>query len=266
MNRRVARVGILAAASVLAISALSGCAPASPVTPPNHHKGSSSGTSNNASPPNATPTATPTPTGPPPLPANALFQISATAAQPDGATVDLVETVYAPSAPTASDTALLNTQCNISGQPKWQASYPSSVSYLIATMTAQPRAGTPAWNTNADVATEFGGYVSAYSGAYHVAQADCAPGWIGVPGTVHGVTPVPAANSAKGKFGWASSGTTYGFDGDGNDPSDPNGGGSTIVSNCVVQLSAAAIAAAPAISAWTSQPFVQTVGCYYKFP
>jgi hypothetical protein len=154
----------------------------------------------------------------------------------------------------------------MTGEPTWQSNYPGAVSYVIATLTAKLRTGTPTWNTNADIAFALAVGSSAYSGAYQVEQSDCAPGRIVIPGTIHGVLPVLASDPAHSTFGWAASGSLYGFDGDGNDPSDPNGGGDTIVSNCAVQLSAAATAAAPGIVGWKTQPFVQTVGCYYPMP
>jgi hypothetical protein len=255
MKRSLARVAVLAAAAIVATAVLSGCAPAAHAS-----KGHSRDV-------NSTPdaTTTPTPISPGPLPANALFRITAKAIQPNGATVDLVQTVFAPTAPTASDTALLDAQCNDSGSPSWQSQYPGGVLYVDTTITATLDTTTPAFNTNATIAASFGFGASAFSGDYVVAQANCAPGFIAIPGAVHGVDAVPASDTAHGTFGWADPDTTYGFFGDANDPSDPNGGnGSTIVKDCAVEISAAALAAAPSLASWASQPYVQSKSCYYQ--
>jgi hypothetical protein len=198
------------------------------------------------------------------LPANALFRITALGVQPNGATIDLVQTVFAPTAPVAADTALLNTQCNDSGSPTWQSSYPGGYKFVDTTLTATVDTTKPAFNTRASIATSFDLYVAAFSGAYQTAQAYCASGYIGLPGTMHGVGAVLASNPAGGSLGWASHDRRYGFYGDGNDPGDPNGGdGDTIVKGCAVTISAAALAAAPAIASWQTQPYVQKTSCYY---
>jgi hypothetical protein len=180
--------------------------------------------------------------------------------------MDLVQIVYAPTAPTATDTALLDSQCNLDGQPTWQSSYPGGALYVTSTITATAHAGSPAFNNLANIGYELGAGSSAWSGDYSVEQAYCAPGGIALPGQVHGVSPALASNPVTSTFGWGAHTSMYGLDGDGNDPNDPNGGGDTIVGNCAVQLSAAAIAAVPGIVAWKTQPYVATTGCYYTMP
>jgi hypothetical protein len=216
-----------------------------------------------------TPTAAPTTSAFPanlgPLPATALFRITAEGIQPDGATIDLVETVFAPVAASAADTTLLNAQCNFSGSPKWPTQFPSGYLYLDATFTATVDPSTPTFNTNASISADMEDFLAnAFSGAYHEAQAQCAPGYFVLPGTIHGVGVVSKTNPAHGHFGWASSNARYGFFGDGNDPNDPDGGsGDTIVKDCAVQLSPAALATAPTLAAWETQPYVQSKSCYY---
>jgi hypothetical protein len=255
-------------ATVVGIGALlTGCAPAAPTS--HNHSPEAGGTALPSVSPTVTPTPVPT-SGPPvlgPLPANALFRITAIAVQPDGATVDLTETVYAPSASNPTDAALLTAQCNGSGFSPWTSYFPAGYKFVDMTADAQARQGTPTFNSNATIAVAFGGEVSAYSGDYQTAQAVCAYGSIKAPGNMHGVTVVPATNSAKSSLGWAASGVFYGFDGDGNDPSDPNGGGgNTVVKGCAITISPTALAAAPSIAAWSSQPYDASQGCYYTVP
>ena len=269
MNRSLARVTVIGVAILVAAAALSGCAPASHSPGPSHHIGDGAGggsvTPSPSVTPGASPTAAPTATGQAALPANALFRITASAVQPNGATVDLVETVFAPAPASLSDIALLNKQCNFSGSPSWQSQYPGGYKDVVVSMTATIHQGTPRFNTNATIAASAGYGNLASSGNYAVAQAYCAPGSFSkIPGAIHAVAPAPNSNLAHGLYGWANHDATYGFFGDGNDPSDPNGGsGNTIVKNCAVQISAAALAAAPSLAAWKTQVYVPAKSCYY---
>jgi hypothetical protein len=275
MKRSLARAGVLAAAALVAVGLLSACAPSTASAGPKHHNGSGSGAIGQQPPstvaPSATPTtvpttpSTPTSTGLGPLPANALFRITATASQPNGAKVDLVQTVFVPSAPTAADTALLNSQCNFSGSPTWQSQYSGGLAYVTTTITATPRTGTAAWtNHDYDIGFGFGDGASAYSGNYRGVQAPCASGIITAPGNVHGAAGVLAASPVKGEFGWGIADSYYGFEGTGNNVNSPDfGGGTTVVDTCGVEISSAAIAAAPSLSKWKTQPFTKLNGCQY---
>lgn len=268
MKRSLVRTVVIAVSILVAGTALSGCAPAAHVSPPHTGHPSGGGHPTTGATPPPEPTATPTPTPFPAslgaLPANALFRITAQGIQPDGATVDLVQTVFAPTAATASDTTLLDSQCNLQGSPKWPTLFPGGSLFVDTTVTATIDPTTPNFNTNATIAATFDFEASAFSGSYHEAQAPCAPGYIGLPGTMHGVGVVLKTDPAHGEWGWASSNAQYGFFGDGNDPSDPNGGnGDTIVKNCAVQLSPAALSIEPALSAWETQPYVESKSCYY---
>jgi hypothetical protein len=261
VNRSLSTAG----AAVLALTviiALAGCAPA--VHPkakagPGHPAPSPHTSSAASSTP--TPTATPLP----PLPANALFRITATVTEPGGASADLVQTVFAPAAPTAADTVLLNTQCNLPDQPTWQSNY-SSPQYVTTTITATLHPGSPAWTTDDQIAAYFMGASSAYSGAYTVAQSDCAPGYISIPGTIHGVAPVDGSNPALGTYGWASEFGDYGFDGGGNDPGGPDSSGTGVVKNCAIEESASAQATSSVVAAWLTQTFVLADGCEFMGP
>ena len=194
MKRNHVRPAIIAAVILVASVALAGCAPAThTVAGPGGH--GSSGTHHTHSPspsatstPVATPTSTPFPESLGALPANALFRITAKGIQPDGATIDLVRDGLRAGPATASDTTLLNTQCNMSGSPEWQTLFPAGYLYLDATFTATVDTTTPTFNTNATISADLEDFqAAAFSGAYHEAQAPCAPGYFVLPGTIHGV-------------------------------------------------------------------------------
>jgi hypothetical protein len=262
---------IMAAAAILALASLSGCSSPTPAHSSTHNHAGSGNPGQVAKPPkSATPTPTPTPAGPAPLPANALFSISATVTASNGATADLKQIVYKPIAQDAADIALLNKQCNypgqpdFQGQPTWQAQYPNS-KFMDISMTATLHPGSPAFLPGDAVNFEFGGGgVSAYSGAYQTFEAYCSPGYITIPGTITGVITVPSSDPAHGLWGWDTNPASYGFDGGGNDPGEPDSGGTAVVSNCVVQLSADAKAAGPSIAAWATQAYAQTNACDYR--
>ncbi len=208
--------------------------------------------------------------GPGPLPATALFRVTATARAENGAVADLVETVFQPVAPTAVDAALLDSQCNypgvqsLKGQPSWESVYPSPL-FVVTTITSAVRAGSPAWLPDDEVIFYFLG-TAAYSGSFAGFEAYCAPGIVRVPGRIHGVAPVPGGDPVGGASGWASEIGSYGFDGGRNDPVAPVVGGTAIVSDCAIQLSAAAQAASPVAAAWVTQPFVLADGCRFSDP
>jgi hypothetical protein len=207
---------------------------------------------------------------PGPLPDTALFRITATAKARNGAVADLVETVYQPTAPTVMDVALLDSQCNypgvpsLKGQPTWESVYPRPL-VVATTITSTVRAGSPAWSPDEKVIFYFLG-TAAYSGAFTGFEAYCAPGILGVPGSIHGVAPVPGGDPVGGSFGWANKFGSYGFNGGGNYPVTPVVGGNAIVSDCVIQLSAAAKAASAVAAAWAAQPFVLANGCRFSDP
>lgn len=248
---RLALAGTLALAGMLA---LAGCTAAAPTRTPAPTTAAPS-----ASP---TPAAAPTPT---PLPGNGLFQINAVATASNGAIADLVETAYLPTTAGAGQTALLDSQCNYpgdpaaQGQPSWESQYPRAV-YLNATITAVARRGTPAWPNSTDPVAFSFLPVSAYQGDYTVLQAHCAAGTITVPGTVQGVAPLWGSNPAHGPYGWATPLGSYGFNGGGNDPGGPLSG-TTVISDCTVQLSASAIAAG--VGSWATRAYLKQTGCVY---
>ena len=140
------------------------------------------------------PTPTAAPTAPAPLPANALFRITARAVQASGAAMDLVQTVYAPTAPTPADIALVDRQCNEAGAPPWTNEFPSGYEVVHTTITATAEPLTAVINTDTTVPAMFDLNLVAFRGDYRTFQAYCAPGLIVFPGTAHGVGVVSSAN------------------------------------------------------------------------
>jgi hypothetical protein len=204
------------------------------------------------------------------LPATALFRVTATARAQNGAIADLVETVFQPVATNPVDTALLDSQCNypgvrsLKGQPSWESVYPSPL-FVTTTITSTVRADSPTWLPDDEVIFYFLG-TAAYSGSFAGFEAYCAPGVLGVPGQIHGVAPVPGGDPVGGASGWASEIGSYGFDGGRNDLVAPVVGGTAIVSDCAIQLSAAARVASPVAAAWATLPFVLADGCRFSDP
>jgi hypothetical protein len=262
------------AAAVLVIGALSGCATATTGNPSASHQHKGSGNNPIAPTPSATPTAaatatataTPTPSGPAPLPANALFRISATVTAPGGASAKLVQTVFMPAAITAAQRAQMNTGCagesdaDATGAP-WLNNYHTAW-ILSSTMTATLNPGSPAWNNTANgVLADFVGF-GYFSGAYAGFEADCAPGFITIPGTQQAISPIQGTNPSGQPYGWAGEFGSYGFYGGGNDPGGPDMGGNAVVSHCLVQLSATAAANATA-AAWVTHVPKLIDGCDY---
>ena len=258
MKSSILGVVVPATIAVLLVAMLGGCAPATS----SKHKPSSGHPSPNAS---NSPTPSPAATAPHlgPLPANALFRITATVTEPGGTVADLVQTVFAPAAPTASDTALLDAQCNLPGEPTWQSNYANPL-YVTTTVTATLRPGSKPWSSDDQVASYFLGGASAFSGAYEGAQATCADGYITVPGTMHGVAVVDSSDPAMGVYGWASQFGDYGFDGGGNYPDAEESSGTGVVGNCAIEESAAAKALGGVIEGWLTQPFDSQYGCVFQ--
>ena len=270
MQRTRLTVIVGSAAILLVLGSLAGCAAkvagAGGGSQPQVHPGGLSHPSSLAKPPTSTPTVTATPkqSGPPPLPANALFQISATVkSTTNGATADLIQTVYKPVAQNTADAATLDSQCNFGGGYDWRQVHPNSI-FLDTTMVATLRTGSPAFLPDDQVDFFFAAGSSAYTGDWAPFEAACDSEFIKLPGSVHGVAPVPAGDPIHGVGGWAYTQASYGFWAGGNDPGTPDSGGAAVVSNCVIQLSADAKAAGSAEVAWATQTYVTINGCVYS--
>ena len=266
-NRLVTALLVPILSAVLVVGAVSGCAAAHPSASATTHKAPATHKPHptKSSTPSATPTAAPTATFPPPLPANALFQISATVTAPGGAAADLVQTVYPPAAATAAQKTQMNTDCAGLSDPDaanapWLNDY-QSADMLTATVTATLKPGSPAWDNTANGVLAFYVGFGDFTGAFLGFEAGCAPGFITIPGTQQQLAPVQSTDPAGQDYGWAGQFGSYGFVGGGNDPGGPDLGGNAVVSNCVVQLSPAAQAAGSTVTAWATHSFTLAEGC-----
>ena len=246
-------------AAALLIVALTGCASAAPAHHSASHNGSGSGTgavAPHSSPtPTATATATPTPSA---LPANVLFRITATATDlKSHAIVDLVETVYVPAPLTSAQNALLVKICGNDGYP---SNFPQAVG-VSATTSATLRAGSSAWTQYSPLGI---GMILASEEAWDAKFAPssnlvgCGPQPpIMIPSSATGIAAVsPASNPAGGSGGVGWYNGVYGWyvtdDIDNQDTPAPTD--LISMTNCNLQLGAAAIAAAPKVAQWPAEP------------
>jgi hypothetical protein len=220
--------------------------------------------------PAATPVVTPTPTPTPTLPAppavdpTILFTITATATATGSnhARADLVQRVYRPVASTvqmASDLALLDKSCD-----GWKTMFPSRL-FVTTTITATIQAGSPAWPTKniEPIGADMDGY-PAFSGDWLPFEAACSGGLLkSLPGTIHGVMPVPTTGPADSNSGWAKAIYGFGVAYDG-DPSEIPAAYKIQITHCHITLGAAAKADVNAAT-WPSHPHTYggTLGCEF---
>jgi hypothetical protein len=256
-----ARSLLVIATTIAAVGLLVGCTPTkTPVGLPTASPTSSGVDETPSATPSATPsevpsaTPTSTPTTPPPSGQSVLFTITATASATGGsnAKVALKETVYGPNgSASAADLALLAKQCS-----DWKTNYPSA-QFVTTSITSSLLPGSPAWPATAVPVGMSAGEYTAWSGNFDNFEAQCAAGVLkALPGSVHGVLPIPATNPANANTGWARS--SYGFfvawDGDAGDIPPSN---RVAISNCKITLGATAASNSYA-SKWPSHP--QTSG------
>ena len=261
MHRPSRGVLISSAAAVLLAGALGACATPGGGSP------SASGTTASPSDVSSHGAIAPTPTWPPPLPANALFQITALATASNGATARLTQTVFEPVAQSATDTALLDAKCGdaVIGDGGWKSRNPGTLFLDTSIVAALQPGSIPFLPADELVSAGLPGGDQAYSGPYRGAQAACAAGYLTIPGAAHGVGFVPSTGPALGStqygliVGWAVSPDSYGFAGGGNFASTDGDhlGGSTVVSDCTIQLSPDAESVVKAQTVWAGE---QTTG------
>lgn len=240
----------LGAAAAVAVALLAGCAP----TPTLKTTGAPSATPTASA--SATPTPTPTPTAAAITDPNALFTISAKLTSGTGATATILQTVYKPVA-TLPDLAAvqsqLDTQCT-----GWRDTYPTA-DYVVSTITATDTStGGKSWGNGHIVVSMDGSPV--FTGDASSFQAYCASVQLAIPGTIRGVTPVPAGAGSDDPLGWATINYGFGFAYDSTHPDTPQPGDSTI-SNCVVTLSQSATASALATSWLTRTQYLPDFLC-----
>ncbi|HEX4442517.1 MAG TPA: hypothetical protein VHZ81_03005 [Galbitalea sp.] len=251
MNRSVYKVLAGSCAALAIVVTLGACAARAAVTPASSH-------SAKAVTPSVTPS--PTPIWPPALPPNALFQITALATANNGGNARLTETVFEPVAQSTSDSALLDAQCGSAtlGQDDWRVRDANSL-FLDISITATLLPGSPAFLPGDEsVYAGLPGGDQAYTPPYRGAQAPCASGFMMMPGVSRGVGFVPSADPALGTqqygliVGWAVSPAPYALAGGGNFASIDGDHleGSTVVSDCYIQLSPAAQAVVKTQKSW----------------
>jgi hypothetical protein len=205
------------------------------------------------------PTGTGTPTGsasptpgatvaPPLAEEDVLFTISATLTSPVGATADIEQVVFAPvSTLDRIDEveARLDEECG-----DWRSTIgePAYVASLVTTTDTSK--GGKKWPPSGQVVVSLSGF-PVFEGDYTGFQNFCSSVQVLIPGTVVGVTPVPASAGSDSRGGWAT--VIYGFgiatEG-GEDPTDER---YTQLSDCVITLSEAAEESAIARS-WLTAP------------
>ncbi len=253
---------------VVAVALLTGCAAGGSLPGPTGHPtriavpaptvGPTGSTS-------ATPIATPGAAAGP-LPANALFRITGVATAPDGAVAELTETVYAPSALSTTESALITAQCQASG---WPGNYPSPTG-VRATVVAALKPGSKAWTAYSPVGvTPSLGNLAAWTGQFDPsANFGCAsPGAITIPGTTSGIQPVSPAGSpagAAGGTGWYNG--VYGFwmYYGGNDPDGPAASLQVKLSDCAIEVGPLALAGNAATASWpTETQSPDQYACWY---
>ena len=218
------RRGAVAAGTALAAAALlllTACAP--------HPSPSSTAHAPSTTSASATPSATPTAA---PLPADVLFQITATATAPNGAVAKLTETVHAPVAATdqqTADEAQFDNECE-----NWRSAF-SSTKFVVAQVQTTQVSGT--WDPGFLIAADMAGY-PVWSGDQQPFQAFCASALPHIPGVARAVSPVGGGDSDR-DGGWAI--YRYGF----GVPTDPGAGdspspGDIVLSHCSIRIGEAA--------------------------
>jgi len=180
-----------------------------------------------------------------PLPADVLFEITATATAPDGTVAQLAEIVHAPVAATdhqAGDQTQLDAECD-----SWQQAF-SDPQYVVANVTATVSDGASWSDTDGRIAVDMASY-PVWSGDQDPFQAECASATIHIPGTARAVSPV-AGGKPDSDGGWAV--FRYGFSTATPGQATPAPSG-IVFSACRVQLGTAA---APSIFAgtWAAHP------------
>jgi hypothetical protein len=247
-------------AAAILIVALTGCASATAHGSASHdHKGSGSGTGVVAPQKSATPKATVTPTPTPTaLPANVLFRITATATDlKSHAVVDLVETVFVPAPLTSAQNALLVKICGTSQYP---SDYPNALG-VAGSLSATLRPGSPAWTQYSPLAISvIMGNEEAWDAKFSPSSnlVACGPqSPLVIPSTATGVEAVsPASDPAgvSGGHGWYNG--VYGWYVTDDIVNEDTPAPTDLISltDCHLQLGAAAIAAAPKVAQWPAEP------------
>lgn len=232
---------LMLTAALLGTLALAACGGGAPIAGTAHPTSSHSSSPTASSTPHATTTPTAVPIDP-----TILFTISSTVTLGTGEIGHIVQIVYKPVATLPNQSvveSLLDDQCD-----GWRAQFPSA-EYLRTTVVATTDNGAH-WQDW--VGVSMNGW-PVFTGDFGSFQAYCATVRALFPGTSEGYSPVPAGGSPDAAGGWAT--LFYGF-GIANAPDHPDTPqpGDTVLSDCVIALSADALATSAIAQGWPSAP------------
>ena len=206
----------------------------------------------------ATPSPTPAAT---PDDSDILFTISATLTSPVGAVAHVEQVIYAPTSDLSdvdSVTAQLDEECD-----GWRARF-GQPDYLVGIITTTDLStGGKKWSPAGQVVVSMAG-TAVYQGDYTTFQSYCSSVQVLVPGTVRGVTPVPAGGSPDSAEGWGT--ITYGFGiatEPGTDSTDPQ---YTQLSNCKISVTALGKQLSAIAAKWTSSTISRPGLCEVNHP
>ena len=238
--------------AVLAVLALTGCG----VMPVPTASGTPSGT------PSPSPTATAaSPSPAPSASGDILFTISATLTSPVGAVAHLEQVVYAPVSALDDDAAVgaqLDEECD-----GWRSLF-TGPDYLVTSVTATDLStGGKKWAPSGQAVVSMAG-TSVWQGDYTTFQSYCSSVQVLVPGSIRGVTPVPAGGSPDSAAGWAT--LTYGF-GIATEPgTDATDSRYPQLTDCAITVTAAAKALSDRAATWTSAALARPGACEVNTP
>lgn len=220
-----------------------------------------SGTPTGSPSPTVSPPATPIATAAPVADSDILFTISATLTSPVGAVARIEQVVYDPAAePDGSRaiTAQLDEECD-----GWRARF-ADPEYVVGVITTTDLStGGKKWSPSGQVVVTMAG-TAVYQGDFTSFQSYCSSVQALIPGSIHGVTPVPAEGSPDSAEGWAT--LTYGF-GIATEPgTDATDSRYSQLSKCTVVVSPAAKALSAQAARWTSASASRPGACELNAP
>ena len=206
----------------------------------------------------ATPTPTPATT---PEPSEILFTISATLTSPVGAVAHLEQVIYAPTSDlndVDSVTAQLDQECD-----GWRARF-GQPDYLVGMVTATDLStGGKKWSPTGQVVVSMAG-TAVYQGDYTTFQSYCSSVQVLIPGSIRGVTPVPADGSPDSAEGWAT--LTYGFGIDTEPGTEPTDSRYSQLSDCAIKVTALGKKLSATAAKWTSSTISRPGLCQINHP
>jgi hypothetical protein len=244
---------LIPAVALLGVLALSGCG-VMPVP-------GASGTPSSSPSPSAS-FATPTPTPTVALPqGEILFTISATLTSPVGAVARIEQAIYAPTVELDDADAIaaqLDEECD-----GWRARF-ADPQFVVGIITLDDLStGGKKWAPSGQVVVSMAG-TAVYRGDYTPFQSYCSSVQALIPGSIRGVTPVPADGSPDSAQGWGT--LTYGF-GIATEPgTDATDSRYPQLTDCAITVSAAAKQLSANAARWASGPIGRPGACEVNTP